>query len=59
MYQAVRSYHEMRQLACDSRGVRVHLFGNATAEECYASINRWGEGHGVFDASMLRSSFQR
>ena len=46
MYKAVASYHEMRQLACDSRGVRVHLFGNATAEECYASINRWGEGHG-------------
>ena len=33
----------MRRLT--GRGVRVHLFGNATAEECYASINRLGEGH--------------
>lgn len=58
MYQAVRSYHEMRQLACDSRGVRVHLFGNTTAEECYASINRRGEGHGVSRGSKDRDVHQ-
>ena len=41
MYKAVRSHHMMQRLACDSRGVRVHLFGNAsTAEECYLSLGR-------------------